>query len=313
MSLFYLDQTSQKQSVGALALGSFDGVHIGHRALLEKSIQISRKKGLGSSALCFSPNPKRYFASENSPFLQIYSLEQNLQEVIALGVEAVFIKEFDEACSQMTAEAFLNFVFDKVKFEDLVVGFDFKFGKDRSGDHESLNRWCVKNSVALHIVKEKTQNAQKISSTRIKKLLKAERVEEAAALLGRDHYYRGQVRSDQGLGKQIGFPTLNLVLDLETAIAHGVYTSVLEFNKKTYFGLSNIGTRPTVSKQALNLVLETHILNSNDVQISSGDDVKVELKKFLRPEQKFASIEDLKAQIARDVAIAKSLAPQCIQ
>jgi len=308
MSSFYLDQTSQKQSVGAMALGSFDGVHLGHRALLVEAMGVSQKKGLKSAALCFSPNPKSYFASEEKPFFQIYSLTQNVDEVLSLGIDAVYIKKFDNSCSQMKADGFLDFVFEKVQFEDLVVGFDFKFGKDRSGDHQSLKAWCVKNSVDLHIVNEQSKDEKKISSTHIKKLLQSAKLEEVKALLGRDHYYRGEVRSDQGLGQKIGFPTLNVVLALETAIAHGVYISVLESGGNTYFGLSNIGTRPTVSQTAPNLVLETHILDSTDVQVGPGDKVKVKLKKFIRPEKKFANIEELKSQIAQDVALAQGQA-----
>jgi riboflavin kinase/FMN adenylyltransferase len=308
MSSFYLDTTIEKQSVGALALGSFDGVHLGHLELLHKSVQISKNLGLRAAALSFSPSPKRYFSNLKNPFLQIYCLDQNIHEIENSGIEAVFIKKFDEDCSLMSAESFLEFVFSKVHFHSLVVGFDFKFGKGRSGGHQKLQDWCDKNKIELYIVAAKRQDNEKISSTRIKNHLIKGEVEKAADLLGRGHSYIGKVRSDQGLGKKIGFPTLNIPLILDTAIAHGVYVSILKSKNKTYFGLSNIGVRPTVFQTASSLVLETHILSSENVEVASGDIVDVQLKKFLRAEQKFASIEQLKDQISKDIVAAQSLA-----
>jgi len=308
MSSLYLDKACEKQSVGPLALGSFDGVHLGHSALLEKAVEIAKTARSKSSVLTFSPNPKEFFSTPQKPYSQIYSFEQNVEEIKNAGVDEVFIKKFDEDCSKMTADEFLNFVFFKVKFSDLVVGFDFKFGKDRSGNHQNLKKWCDKNEVKLHIVKAQKDSVGKISSTRIKKKLLKGDIEKASKLLGRPHRYLGRICSDQGLGKKIGFPTLNIKLDLSTAIAYGVYASLIKSGKRHYRGISNIGLRPTVFKSAANLVLETHVLGSNNVLIKAGDLVEIELHNFIRSEKKFANIEQLKLQISQDIATAKSLA-----
>jgi len=307
MSSNILDTTTEKQSVGALALGSFDGVHRGHIELLKKACSIAKNTGTKAATLSFSPNPKDFFSKPEKPFKQIYSLEQNLKEIKSAGIDVTFIKNFDEECSQMSAFEFLDFVFSKVDFKNLVVGFDFKLGKDRSGGQKNLQDWCAKNKIQLYVVSAELENNKKISSTLIKSHLLKGEIEKAVALLGRGHSYHGKVRSDQGLGKKIGFPTLNIPLNLNTAISHGVYVSILRSGEKTYFGLSNVGVRPTVFESASNLVLETHILSSENVKIVSGDTIAVELKNFLRAEQKFANIDELKAQIALDIVTAQSL------
>lgn len=307
MSPFYIDSTSEQQSVGALALGSFDGVHLGHQELLKRALELSRLGGLRSAALSFSPNPKSFFSTPTKPFFQIYDPHQNFTEMLSCGIDSVFIKNFDDECSRMSADEFLNFVFARLKFTHLVVGFDFRLGKDRRGGQRNLHDWCDQNKVELCVVRAQEKFGEKISSTKIKKLLLAGEVGKASDLIGRPHFYQGEVRSDQGLGTKIGFPTLNIELGLNTAIAHGVYTSVLSLNEKMYFGLSNIGMRPTVFESAPHLVLETHILDPQNVEVGPGDLVKVEIKRFMRPEKKFVSIAELKSQIEADVATARGL------
>jgi len=295
MSSFYLDDSDQRQSVGALALGSFDGVHLGHQALLQKAVEISRVRGLEAGALCFSPNPKSFFASKDKAFLKIYSLEQNISALLDTGLQKVFVKRFDLQCSQMSASEFLDHLFSKIQFTDIVVGFDFKLGKDRSGGMEKLRVWCDQHSIELHTVEAQNDSEGKLSSTRIKSSLLKGDVEAASKLLGRAHSYIGYVCSDQGIGKKIGFPTLNLKPSLKS----GGFK---------YTCLSNIGVRPTVFETSAHLVLETHILSSDKVSVKPNDLIEVELKQFLRPEQKFDSLEELKRQIAEDVVRAKSLA-----
>lgn len=307
MSPFFIDSIDAPVSLGALALGSFDGAHLGHQKLFEAVREASFKSGKPSAVLSFSPHPKSFFSSPKVPFLKVHSMEQNTIQIKRLGVDEVFFKKFDQICSEMTAAEFLNYVFSKLKFEKLVVGFDFRLGKSRNGGIEDLKLWCHEKSIELIVVPRFSIGADKISSTRLKKALLCGDLKEAAACLGRPYSTVGTVYADQGLGEKIGFPTLNLRLDLNTAISYGVYSSTLHFNGKKHHGLSNVGVRPTVSKGQRFLVLETHLLDFEGLELRSGDLVEVEFTSYIRPEKKFANIEELKSQIALDVARVKAL------
>ena len=309
MTVIFLDSMVERQSVGALALGSFDGVHLGHKKLLGVLSQEARKAEGPTAVLTFSPHPKDFFSSSERLFYQIYNSEQNFFELSQSGAELVFVKDFDQACSALSAQAFLDLVWSKLSFSALVVGFDFQFGKGKSGGAEDLKNWCQKYGVKLLVVAEHSQSDSKVSSTRIKKALSRGQVKEASDLLGAPYRLIGEVRSDQGLGRRIGYPTVNILLSLNTAIAHGVYASKLTHKDKVFFGVSNIGLRPTVVNQADSLTLETHILlekGGGAISVAPGDQIEVQLQHFLRPEKKFVNLEELRLQIKEDVLRAQT-------
>jgi riboflavin kinase/FMN adenylyltransferase len=305
MSSFFIDSVDKPLSLGALALGSFDGVHLGHQKLIGIAQKESELLSLPSAVLSFFPHPKSFFSTPDKPFFQIYSNEQNIKELKSFGVDHVLFKKFDKICSDMTAFEFLEYIYSKLKFETLVVGFDFRFGKNRDAGLEALKKWSIENQVKLKVVNKIECEDQKISSTRIKEFLFKPDLDKVKQSLARPYKISGLVYADQGLGRKIGFPTLNLKLDLNTAICRGVYSSFVHFNQKKYKALSNIGLRPTVSNNQTSLALETHILDLKDIEIESGDFIEVEFLKFIRPEKKFATIAELRDQIEADIASVK--------
>ena len=307
MSSFFIDSIDKPVLVGALAVGSFDGAHLGHQRLFEAVYKESLGLAKPSAILSFSPHPKSFFSTVKAPFLKIHSLEQNTIQIKRFGIDKVFFKKFDQACSEMSAPIFLDYVFSKINFAKLIVGFDFRFGKSRCGGLDELKNWCLNKNIELIVVPKIDHSDEKISSTRLKKALLAGNLKEASDFLGRAYSTIGAVYSDQGLGRKIGFPTINLKLDLNTAISYGVYSSVLHFKGKKYFGLSNVGLRPTVAKGQDFLALETHVLDSKGLQIEPGDLIEVEFITYIRPEKKFANLEELRSQIKEDVTHVKGL------
>ncbi len=290
--------------IGALALGNFDGVHLGHRELIRVCVERSNKLGLESGLLTFAPHPRAFFKPDT--YSRIYEFKQNIRIIKSLGVLKVFIKRFDKECSEYSSAEFLDFIFKKIKFKTLVVGFDFKFGKNKSGSHESLLKWCFKNFVELKVVEcRKDSKHEKISSTSIKKKLKKGLISTASGLLGGEYFQSSIVFQDKGLGKKIGFPTINLKLDPKITILHGVYLTDCFFAGKLYRAISNVGFRPTVFLSEDRMTLESHILDSNCPEIKNGDLFKVVFKEFIRNEQKFANIDELKTQIKADIMLAK--------
>lgn len=304
MSEINVETLTGELRVGALALGSFDGVHLGHRELLSAAVERSNECGLGAGMLTFSPHPKAYFSPQE--YSRIYSFQQNVCIAKSLGISNIFVKSFDEPCSLLSAEDFMELIFEKIKFKTLIIGFDFKLGKNREGDELALLKWCKEKEINLQTILCKENAGIKISSTRIKENLNKGLVEEASSLLGEEYFHMGEAVRDQGLGRQIGFPTINLKLDHDTHILHGVYLTECVVGGAKYKAISNIGFRPTVTSKQDRLVLETHILDSSFNSLANGVKVKIVFKKFVRTEQKFANIEELKAQIGADVDFARS-------
>ncbi len=304
MSQINVESLTGELKIGALALGNFDGVHLGHRSLLDEAVRLSKELRLESGALTFSPHPREYFSP--TTYSRVYSMTQNIMLMEELGCQNVFVKSFDEACSLLSAESFMDLIFENLKFKILVVGFDFKFGKNREGDEGALSKWCFKNGVALKVVPCKGINGEKISSTKIKSLLSKGLVDVAALYLGKKYFHSGSTFKDQGLGVKMGFPTINLKLDHKIKIKRGVYLTDCFVSEQKYKAISNIGFRPSVSSKSDRLTLESHILDTNFRGTQSEGLVRVDFKKFVRAEQKFSNIESLKAQIEEDIRFARS-------
>lgn len=293
---------SQKEPIGAVALGSFDGVHLGHRELFNLAIKVSFAKGLKSAVCTFDPHPKAFL--EPLAYKSIYSLEQNWNLIKSLGVDGSLRLCFDKTTQSMTAKDFLDYLYEFMNFSDLVVGFDFKFGRERSAGLELLKSWCFNKKINLHIVEPVCLNGEKVSSSLIKKYLQAADLKKASELLGGSVHFVGETYSDRGVGAKIGFPTLNLKLLPSACIKKGVYFSRLYFKDKSYPAISNLGNRPTFKSESRELILETHALDA--LPLIKNDEIKVELIEFCRGEQRFESLEALKAQIQQDVGLAKS-------
>lgn len=286
-----------------LAIGVFDGVHLGHKAVIESAI-VSAKRGGVSAVLTFDPHPSRLFRPEAATRL-IMPIDTKVAKLWEFGVDCVICKRFDHAFAAIPAEDFLSYL--KVKLPTLkaiYVGENFRFGQKRIGNVDTLVETGLRLGLGVFSAERIKHNGQPISSTRIRSEIEAGRIAEANDLLGENYRSRGLVTSGAQLGRQLGFPTLNLPWDPECRPCFGVYRVRFRESGAPAWqpGVANYGVKPTVADSGQAPVLEVHGLTATT--LGPGAAIDVEWLHFIRPEQKFASLEDLKAQIAKDREIA---------
>jgi riboflavin kinase / FMN adenylyltransferase len=291
-----------------LAIGMFDGVHLGHQAVIEAAMHSARQSGGASAVLTFHPHPSRLFHPEE-PARLLMPPEQKTRFLREFGVDLVIAQPFTRAFARIRAENFLAYLKKHLpSLAAVYVGEDFRFGRGRAGDVGLLVRAGRDAGVAVVSVARLRHNGRPISSTRVRELLATGRVGEAARLLGYTYYCDGVVQSGRRLGRTLGFPTLNLAWAPETRPAYGVYAVRLRAlpGGRWRRGVANYGMRPTVARApATQPLLEVHLL---DAVRAPGPRAKlrVEWLEFLRPEKKFPTLEALRRQIARDCAAAKA-------
>ena len=286
------------------ALGNFDGVHLGH-ALLLRAAHIARPDApLG--VISFEPHPRELFRPDDPPFRLTLSAER-ADLLAGLGVQALYEIPFDTAFSTLTGQRFLDEVLACLEVRHLVCGPDFAFGRRRGGDVTMLAAWCERAGIGLTLVPPLADSQGQISSTRIRRLLEDGYPEYAAAELGRNWSLRGIVQHGDARGRTLGFPTANIPLGRHLEPARGVYAVTLRSPDGTLpplKGVANIGRRPTVSAGTESRI-EVHIFDwSGDLY---GRELDVSLHSYLRAERKFASLDDLTAQIAEDATQARTL------
>ena len=283
-----------------LAIGMFDGVHLGHQAVIESAIHSARRGGAISGALTFWPHPSRILRPDN-PTLLIMPPGQKAPHLQSMGIDLVIQIEFTHEFSRTPAENFVSLLKTSIpNLTALYAGENFRFGQKRSGDISLLIAEAQKLSMHVFSIQRIKHDGEDISSTRIRRDLAEGRITEANALLGYNYFCEGVVEPGKGLGKKIGYPTLNLKWSPELQPCYGVYAvqvSVKGMEKLP--GVANYGLRPTVGT-ASEPVLEIHLLADNPPEINTGDTLCVEWLTFLRPEKKFPTLDDLKAQIALD-------------
>ncbi|PTY02506.1 riboflavin biosynthesis protein RibF [Opitutaceae bacterium EW11] len=288
-----------------LAIGMFDGVHLGHRAVIDAAIQSARRSGGLAGVLTFWPHPSTLFRPE-APTRLIVSPTVKTRLLIAAGVDVVITQEFTKDFAQIEAEAFLPHLKRFLpRLTSVYVGENWRFGHGRRGDIHMLVAEGRKHDVAVISAERINLNGEPISSTRIRECLQAGRIEEANALLGYTYFAEGVVTPGKSLGRDLGFPTLNVPWEPELQPKYGVYVVQVSGAKSAgkYAGVANYGLRPTV-ESSNEPRLEVHVLGP--CPFAGGDRVQVEWLTFLRPELKFGSVQELTSQIALDRAQAES-------
>jgi riboflavin kinase/FMN adenylyltransferase len=286
-----------------LAIGMFDGVHLGHHAVIEAAVHSARRAGGISAVLTFWPHPSRLFRPENPVRLIMTPVLKNRQ-LFKLGVDAVIMQTFDAAFAGIPADELLPRLKHALPgLTTIYVGENWRFGKGRAGDIHVLLSEAKKHGLNVVSAQRINQNGEPISSTRIRGYLEEGRIEEANALLGYTYFAEGMVEPGKQLGGTIGFPTLNLSWEPDLRPRLGVYAVQVYGPKSTVpvRGVANYGLRPTVEK-ATAPRLEVHLLGA--CPFDKGDKLVVEWLSFLRPEMKFSSLEALKEQIGKDREIA---------
>ena len=288
----------------AAVIGNFDGVHRGHLEVLKNAKVFSSKSNLPLSVLTFDPHPREFFSKEKTNFL----LQTVLDKAEALSknnIDYLINLKFDDLLSELSPEQFVEKVLsESLSLKHIFVGKDFKFGKDRAGDINSLKSFGLKYRIGLSSIKLKNQDGTSISSTKIRNNLKKGKIKEANELLGRPYMISGLVIEGDKRGRQIGFPTANISLGKLIRPAFGVYAVLIEgIENKVLRGIANIGRRPTVNDRGV--LLEVNIFDFNEDIY--GKKIFISLIDFIRDEKKFDGIENLKKQIVMDVKLSKSI------
>jgi riboflavin kinase/FMN adenylyltransferase len=286
----------------AVALGNFDGVHLGHAAVLRAAHTARPDRPL--AVLTFEPHPREFFRPQDPPFRLMLSPER-AAALAAAGVNFLYELPFDEAFSHLTAQQFVEDVLHAgFGAAHLACGADFAFGHRRGGDIALLAAGTEALGIGLTTVPQVADAQGPISSTRIRRLLQDGYPERAAALLGRAHTIRGEVTHGDARGRTIGFPTANIYLKQHLEPARGVYAITARLpDGGTVNGVANLGQRPTVG--GLESRLEAHLFDfTGDLY---GAELAISLHHFLREEKKFASFDELKGQILKDAVTARTL------
>lgn len=283
-----------------LTIGNFDGVHLGHRALLDELKAKARALALPATVLTFEPHPRELFAPDQAP-ARLASMRDKLELLAECGVDRVHVCRFDRKLASLTAEQFIEQILVRgLSVRHLIIGDDFRFGKARGGDFLMLQKAGNDHRFVVEAMPTVDFGGLRVSSSAVREALAAGDIERAERLLGRPFVIAGRVMDGKKIGRTIGFPTANIQVRRKRLPLSGVFAvTVSGIDPKPLPGAANIGVRPTVA-EGLKPVLEVHLLDfDRDIY---GRHVDVNFLHKLRSEAKFESLDALKAQIARDVA-----------
>jgi riboflavin kinase/FMN adenylyltransferase len=291
-----------------LAIGMFDGVHRGHQAVIRQAMEVaSGEEGHRAAVLTFDPHPSKVLYPEMATSL-LMPLRQRVQDMHAVGADFVFVQSFTREYARQGAEEFLPSLVKRFPgLKSIHVGENFRFGKGRSGNIDTLRESAKAAGVDLHALERRRMDGLAISSSRIRASLMEGSIDEVNAMLGHPYSVRGRIVSGKGLGRTIDFPTLNIPWCPQVLPRFGVYHVRLRQAGSAVrrVGVANYGLRPTVGESE-DPLLEVHLLDNEDIP-GEGEPVIVELMRFIRPEKAFDSVDDLSRQISKDVAMVKEI------
>ncbi|MCZ8090118.1 MAG: bifunctional riboflavin kinase/FAD synthetase [Flavobacterium sp.] len=283
-----------------ITIGTFDGVHIGHKKILEKIIQNSIQNKFESIVLTFFPHP-RIVLQTGLDMKQLNTIDEKVGLIRNIGVDNLVIHPFDKVFSQLTAEDFVKQVLvDTFNIQKIVIGYDHRFGKNRTADINDLIAFGNQYNFEVEQISAEELNEVAVSSTKIRSALTEGNIKLANSFLGYNYTITGKVVQGKQLGRTIGFPTANIYVEEDYKLIpnSGVYVVECKIDNQFYFGMMNIGTNPTIENTDLNQKIEVNIFNF-DTEIYDKS-ITVSFLKRIRSEQKFDSLESLKAQIAMD-------------
>jgi len=278
----------------ALAIGNFDGMHLGHQTLLSRLIEVAKLKVLTPAVMTFEPHPREFFTPLNAPE-RLSNLREKLERFEAIGVKKVFVCAFNKEFAAITAQDFMQTILhQKLNVSSILVGEDFKFGAKRAGTVADFKV----NGFDLISLPQISFEGERVSSTRVRKALANGDLNLAKTLLGHNYSISGKVVHGAARGRQLGFPTANIHMRHERPALTGVYAVKLDGLNS----VANLGVRPTIAGVP-KLLLEVHVLDFNGDLY--GKHMHVEFMQKIREEMKFDSLDALKAQIAADIVVAR--------
>ena len=281
-----------------LVIGNFDGLHKGHVSILNEAARFAKNNQRKIGLLTFDPNPKEFFSKEKN--FKIISLNEKQKILSAMKIDYLIILKFNKSLRNMTAENFIEKILkEKIRPSKIVVGKEFKFGKNRVGNPNLLKKYFY-----TRIALQKKISGKKISSSEIRKLISSGKVSQVKKLLGRFWSVNGKVNSGDKIGRTLGYRTANVFLNDCILPLRGVYVTRLYLNQKIYNGISNYGVAPTFGTKKTD-VLETHLFSP--IKNLYKKNITIEFLKFLRKEKKFKSKKNLLDQIKKDITGAKKV------
>ena len=283
-----------------LALGMFDGMHIGHKKLIETAVRLAKKDGLEAAVFTFSDHPQKLFGAKVA---RLCSNEERLAVMQKLGAARIEQAEFTRELASLSPEMFIDMLVEKLDPKTIVAGFNYTFGKGKSGNTDLLTKLALKKGMGAAVIPPVSFANKPVSSTRIRELIEKGEMQSAQLMLGRPYTLDGTVVEGRRIGRTIGFPTANILPKEERAIPQdGVYISMAKVDGDMMPSVTNIGLNPTVGGKSR--MIETHILDfDGDVY---GKQIEVFFVKRLRGVKAFVSLDELKAQIASDSKTARA-------
>ncbi len=319
-----VSSTAEALTPTSIALGNFDGVHRGHQRVIQPAVAFAQRSAsvlarsdrlvlspslpeICPTVVTFDPHPREFFSGNPKRLLTL--LPEKVQELEKLGVEQLVLMPFDRELAALTPEEFIGEILVKqLQTRSISIGMDFCFGRQRSGNSTDLQAIAVAHGIEVTIAPLHKENNERISSSAIRTALAAGQIDYANQLLGRPYKLQGCVVHGEKIGRKIGFPTANIELSGSKFLPkYGVYGVQVsgEKLKQVQWGILNIGCRPTVNPNAVNPTIEVHLFNYDDDLY--GENLSLELWHYLRPEQKFESLQHLQTQIHRDCDRTKQL------
>jgi riboflavin kinase/FMN adenylyltransferase len=299
----HIEERALSLAGSVATLGNFDGVHLGHQALLRSAVGEAMRIGRRSVVLTFEPHPLKLLAPARAPKL-ILSHKDKMELVQSFGVDVVVIQKFDASFASLTAQQFVDgMLVERLKIRKIWVGKDLRFGQGRQGTVDDLVRWGADSRFDVGIVEPVLLAGVRVSSSRVRQLVEEGRVDEAAPMLGRYHFVSGRVVSGQRRGKALGFPTANISTRTEVLPLDGIYATLFQLRERRLLSVSSIGVNPTFGDGPR--TVESFMLDFNGDLY--GESVKLFFVKRIRKEEKFASVGQLVAQMHQDVARARAI------
>lgn len=289
----------------ALTVGTFDGVHLGHKLLLEKLSEKAKRKSLKTALATFYPHPQEILKSKRPPIGLLSTQEEKVFLLERAGLDILLVIPFNLDFAQTSAVDFCKKILIKgLNASEIIVGYDHAFGKNREGSLQTLKELSKEYSYGVELVKEFNLDSHKINSTTIRNLISEGDLENANRLLGYEFLLSGKIVKGDQRGRQLGFPTANLEVRKNKLLPpDGVYAVRVTIKDKLLNGILNIGLRPTFNAQQRSVEI---FIFEFDEDIY-GEDLRLSLVKKIRDEKKFSSVEDLKKQIQKDVVLAKEI------
>ncbi len=286
-------------------VGSFDGIHLGHREIFRELKKIALEKNLPDIVISFRQHP-RFIVQPEYKMKLLTTIDEKISLLKQQNISFIHLLDFDKKMAELTAEEFVKkILIQKLNVKALIVGFNHRFGKGRGAGFNELVQLGDKYGFSVHKVKPVLYKNEYISSSRIRKELENCHLEEANSMLGYQYFFTGKVIQGKKLGKKIGIPTANLSVDKRKLLpCPGVYAVVIDIDKTRHKGVLNYGRRPTIDNDTI-AIPEVHILDfDKDIY---GKTIKVTFVKRLRQEMKFSSVDELKRQIREDIEITRHI------